>query len=51
LAQFADEIIMVARRSHIKRDALKAAGDFISKFTDKQLGLIINESEARSFSS
>jgi capsular exopolysaccharide synthesis family protein len=51
LAQFADEIIMVARRSHIKRDALKSAGDFISKFTDKQLGLIINESEARSFSS
>lgn len=51
LAQFADEIIMVARRSHIKRDSLKSAGEFISKFTDKQLGLIINESEVRSFSS
>ena len=51
LAEFADEIIMVARRSHIKRDSLKSAGEFISKFTDKQLGLIINESEVRSFSS
>ena len=51
ITQFADEIIMVARRSHIKRDSLKSAGEFISKFTDKQLGLIINEAETRSFSS
>lgn len=49
IAPFADEIYMVARCGHIKRDSLKSAGGFLSRFTDKRLGLIINESGARTF--
>lgn len=51
IAPFADGIFMVTRCAHIKRDSLKSAGEFISQYADKQLGLIINESDTRSFSS
>ncbi len=51
IASLADEIFMVARCAHIKRDSLRSAGDVISRYADKQLGLIVNESDARSFSS
>ncbi|MBE7432469.1 MAG: hypothetical protein HS100_00995 [Anaerolineales bacterium] len=50
IAPSADEIVMVARCAHIRRDTLKSAGDFLSRFTDKQLGLIINEADTRNFS-
>jgi capsular exopolysaccharide synthesis family protein len=50
MAPYADELMMVARCSHIKHDSLRSAGEFISRFTDKRLELIINEADTRSSS-
>lgn len=44
VAPHADEIILVARCSRVKRQALHSAGEFLSRFKDKNLGLIVNES-------
>lgn len=51
IASLADGIFMVARCAHIKRDPLKSASDVISRYANKQLGLIVGESDTRSFSS
>lgn len=47
IAPLADELILVARRSHVKREALKSAGEFLSRLNGKSMGLVINEIEGQ----
>lgn len=46
IAPFADELILVARRSHVRREAIQFAWEYLSKFRDKTVGLIVNEAES-----
>lgn len=39
---FVDELILVARRSHVQREAMKSAGEFLSRLNGKCVGLVIN---------
>jgi polysaccharide biosynthesis transport protein len=45
IAPHADELILVTRRSHIRRESLQAAGEFLSGFKEKYIGLVVNENE------
>lgn len=40
-----DSIALVVRRSHVKRNSVHVAHEFLSRFHNKFLGLIVNESE------
>lgn len=44
-APYADGMILVARRSHVQRTAVESAGEYLSKFEGKFLGLVVNEAE------
>ena len=46
-APIADGMILVARRSHVQRAAVESAGEYLSKFEGKFLGLVVNEAEGR----
>lgn len=45
VAPHADELILVARRSHIQREAIKSAAEFLTRFDGKPVRLVVNESE------
>lgn len=45
IAPHVDELILIARRSHVKRESVQSAGEFLSRFKDKFIGLIVNEAE------
>ena len=45
VAPHADELILVARRSHVRREAVKSAAEFLSRFNGKPVRLVVNESE------
>lgn len=47
IAPNADALALVVRRSHVRKDSVRTAGEFLSHFQSKFLGLIVNESEAR----
>lgn len=42
ITPFVDELILVARRSHVRREAMKSAGEFLSRLNGKCVGLVIN---------
>ena len=48
VAPHADELILVARRSHVRREAMRSAGDFLSRLNGKPIGLVVNEAEGSS---
>lgn len=41
----ADALFLVTRRSHVKRESVRAAHEFLSRYHNKFLGLIVNEAE------
>jgi capsular exopolysaccharide synthesis family protein len=41
----ADGLVLVVRRSHVKRESVRAAHEFLSRHHNKFMGLIVNESE------
>ena len=43
LASQTDGVILVARRSHTRRGSIQSASNFLSRFTDKFIGLVVNE--------
>ena len=45
LAQNVDDLILVVRRAHAQREAIKSADKFLSKFQDKFVGLVVNQTE------
>ena len=45
VAPYADELILVARRSHVRREAVKSAAEFLTRFNGKPVRLVVNESE------
>lgn len=45
IAPHVDELILVARRSHVKRESVQSAGEYLSRFKNKFVGLIVNEAE------
>lgn len=45
LAPHADALILVARRSHVRRDSVRSAREALSHFNEKFMGVIINETE------
>ncbi|KAA0264149.1 MAG: hypothetical protein EDM79_17820 [Chloroflexi bacterium] len=47
LAPSADEIILIVRRSHVRRDSIRSAEEFLSRFKDKFIGLVVNEAESQ----
>jgi len=47
ITPFADELILVVRRSHVKRETLKSAGEFLSRLNGKSIGLVVNEVEGQ----
>ncbi|NOH01929.1 MAG: AAA family ATPase [Chloroflexi bacterium] len=47
LAPNADEIILMVRRSHVRRDSIRSAEEFLSRFKDKFIGLVVNEAESQ----
>lgn len=49
LAPNADEIILVVRRSHVRRNSIRAAEEFLSRFKDKFIGLVVNDVESQGF--
>ncbi|MBN8655015.1 MAG: polysaccharide biosynthesis tyrosine autokinase [Anaerolineae bacterium] len=47
ITPFVDEFVLVARRSHVRHEALKSAGEFLSRLNGKCVGLVINEAEGQ----
>ena len=47
ITPLADELILVARRSHVRRETLKSAGEFLSRLNGKSIGLVVNEVEGQ----
>lgn len=45
IASHADALILVVRRSHVRKDSVHMAKDFLARFDTKFLGLIVNEAE------
>ena len=45
IAPHADELVLVAKRSHIRREAIQSAWGYLSKFNGKSVELIVNEAE------
>jgi polysaccharide biosynthesis transport protein len=40
-----DALVLVVRRSHVKRESVRTAHEFLSRYQNKFMGLIVNESE------
>lgn len=47
VAPYADELLLVARRSHVRREAMRSAGEFLSRLNGKSIGLVVNEVESQ----
>lgn len=45
-APLADGLILVARRSHVQREAVESADEYLSRFAGRYLGLVVNEAES-----
>ena len=43
LTSQSDGVILVARRSHTRRGSIQSASNFLSRFTDRFIGLVVNE--------
>lgn len=48
IAAHADAVVLVVRRSHVRRDSVRIATDLLTRFGNKYLGLVVNESEIHS---